>query len=130
LEALTMTLNHLNLTVTDVPATRKFLEDYFGLRYLGGNKNLTALSDDQGLVLTLTSMKMANETEVRYPAIFHIGFSQESEERVNLMNLRLKEAGFDVPPPSKQHGAWTFYFQAPGGFTIEVGSPLNDARPR
>jgi lactoylglutathione lyase len=125
-----MTLNHLNLTVTDVPATRKFLEEYFGLRHMGGNNNITALKDDNGLVLTLTSMKMANETEVRYPGIFHIGFGQESEERVNQINQRLKADGFDVPPPSKQHGAWTFYFQAPGGFTIEVGSPLNDSRAR
>jgi catechol-2,3-dioxygenase len=125
-----MKLNHLNLTVTDVPATRKFLEEYFGLQIMGGNNNITALSDDNGLVLTLTSMKMANETEVRYPAIFHIGFGQESEERVNEINRRLKEDGFEVPPPSRQHGAWTFYFQAPGGFTIEVGSALNDVRHR
>jgi lactoylglutathione lyase len=124
-----MTLNHLNLTVTDVPATRKFLQEYFGLRLMGGNNNITALKDDNGLVLTLTSMKLANETEVRYPGIFHIGFGQESEERVNQINQRLKADGFDVPPPSTQHGAWTFFFQAPGGFTIEVGSMLDDARP-
>ncbi len=96
-----MKLNHLNLTVTDVPATREFLEAYFGLQKLGGNNNLTVLSDDSGFVLTLTSMKMANETEVRYPAIFHIGFSQETEERVNEINRRLKADGFDVPPPSR-----------------------------
>jgi catechol-2,3-dioxygenase len=125
-----MKLNHLNLTVTDVPATRTFLETYFGLRTMGGNNNLSLLMDDGGLVLTLTSMKIGNETEVRYPATFHIGFAQESEERVNEINQRLKEDGFDVPPPSRQHGSWTFYFRAPGGFTIEVLSALNDARPR
>jgi hypothetical protein len=32
----------------------------------------------------------------------------------------LKDVGYDVPPPSRQHGSWTFYFLAPGGFTIEV----------
>jgi hypothetical protein len=58
--------------------------------------------------------------EVEYPDDFHIGFIQESEARVNELNRRLKDDGFDVPPPSKQHGAWTFYFRAPGGFTIEV----------
>jgi catechol-2,3-dioxygenase len=115
-----MTLNHLNLTVTDVPATLALLETYFGLKRLGGNDNLALLTDDHGMVLTLTSMKVAHETEVRYPASFHIGFIQESEERVNEINRRLKEDGFDVPPPSKQHGSWTFYFRAPGGFMIEV----------
>jgi catechol-2,3-dioxygenase len=125
-----MKLNHLNLTVTDVPATHKFLERYFGLRKMGGNNNLAVLFDDNGLVLTLTSMKISHETEVKYPATFHIGFGQESEERVNEINRRLQEDGYEVPPPSRQHGSWTFYFQAPGGFTIEVLSALDDARPR
>ena len=125
-----MKLNHLNLTVTDVPATRELLERYFGLRIMGGNDNLALLSDDNGLVLTLTSMKFGNETEVRYPATFHIGFAQENQERVNEINRRLREDGFEVPPPSRQHGAWTFYFRAPGGFMIEVLSALQDARSR
>jgi lactoylglutathione lyase len=115
-----MKLNHLNLTVTDVPESHKFLEKYFGLRDAGGNNNIAFLSDDNGLLLSLTSMKVGKETEVKYPANFHIGFIQESEERVNEINRRLKEDGFDVPPPARLHGSWTFYFRAPGGFTIEV----------
>jgi lactoylglutathione lyase len=115
-----MILNHLNLTVTNVPETAKFLEKYFGLESRGGNNNITLLSDDNGMILTLTSMKVGRETEVKYPATFHIGFAQESEERVNEINQRLKDDGFNVPPPSRQHGSWTFYFLAPGGFTIEV----------
>lgn len=115
-----MRLNHINLTVTDVLATRKFLETYFGMKDGGGNSNIAFLTDDSGLFLTLTSPKVSREDEVRYPAAFHIGFGQESEERVNQINRRLREDGFDVPPPSRQHGSWTFYFRAPGGFTIEV----------
>jgi catechol-2,3-dioxygenase len=115
-----MRLNHLNLTVTDVPESRAFFEKYFGLRTLGGNNNIAVLSDEGGMILSLTGMKVARETEVKYPATFHIGFAQESEERVNEINRRLKDDGFAVPPPSRQHGSWTFYFQAPGGFTVEV----------
>jgi catechol-2,3-dioxygenase len=115
-----MNLNHLNLTVTGVPETYNFLEKYFGMRGMGGNTNLAFLTDDRGMVLTLTSVKVGRESEVKYPATFHIGFGQESEERVNEINKRLKDDGFDVPPPSRQHGSWTFYFRAPGGFTIEV----------
>lgn len=33
-----MKLNHLNLTVTDVPAAAHFLETYFGLRSQGATK--------------------------------------------------------------------------------------------
>ncbi len=109
-----MKLNHLNLTVTDVAEAAQFLETYFGLHKQGGNKGLTVLFDDNGLVLTL--MKAG---QVSYPGTFHIGFIQESEQCVNEMYQRLKDDGFKVEPPQRSH-AWTFYIQAPGGFTVEV----------
>lgn len=110
-----MILNHLNLTVTDVPAARDFLETYFGLQ---GDpergKSFDVLFDDNGMVLTLMKGKQVN-----YPKTFHIGFMQESEEKVNEINQQLKKDGFDVDPPMRSHG-WTFYVEAPGGFTVEV----------
>jgi len=115
-----MKLNHLNLSVTNVPETRSFMEKYFGMIDGGGNNNIAFLRDDNGMVLTLTSAKVGGETEVKYPATFHVGFIQENENRVNEINAQLKADGYDVPPPSRQHGSWTFYFSSPGGFTIEV----------
>lgn len=115
-----MILNHLNLTVTDVPAAANFLETYFGLRRGEGgrtDKSFVLLFDDNGMVLTL--MKAAHGQEVRYPSTFHIGFAQESEERVNEINHRLKVDGFEVDPPQRSH-AWTFYVRAPGEFMVEV----------
>ena len=113
-----MRLNHVNLTVTDVPAAAQFLETYFGLRRQpGGNKGFTLLFDDNYLALTL--MKAG---QVSYPGTFHIGFSQESEEQVNKIYQRLKDDGIEVNPPQRSH-AWTFYIQAPGGFTVEGASP-------
>ena len=115
-----MLLNHLNLTVTDVPAAKAFLETYFGMRVQDGeraNKNFAVLFDDAGMILTL--MTAGHVTEVKYPGNFHIGFAQESNERVNEIYRRLKADGFDVQPP-QQHHAWTFYVDAPGGFTIEI----------
>ena len=111
-----MKLNHLNLTVTNPLETQDFLATYFGLKPMGkGTAKMAFLSDDNGMVLS-----MFKGVDVNYPDTFHIGFIQETEESVNRINGRLKADGFDVPPPSKQHGAWTFYFLAPGGFTIEV----------
>jgi lactoylglutathione lyase len=109
-----MKMNHLNLTVTDVTAAAQFLETYFGLRNQGGNKGFTVLFDDNGLVLSLMKAR-----DVTYPGTFHIGFIQESEQRVNEMYQQLKDDGFEVEPPQRHHG-WTFYVQAPGGFTVEV----------
>jgi lactoylglutathione lyase len=116
-----MKLNHLNLTVDDPPQSQAFLAKYFGLKPMGkGGAKMAFLSDDNGMVLSLTSMTLSGESSVRYPTTFHIGFIQESEERVNELNRQLTADGFAVPPPSRQHGSWTFYFTAPGGFTIEV----------
>lgn len=110
-----MKLNHLNLTVTDVPAARKFLEDYFNMECAGSRKDsFAAMFDDDGFVLTL--MK---GSEVHYPKTFHIGFPQENEEQVDKINQQLKEDGYDVEPPQHAHG-YTFYVKAPGGFTVEV----------
>jgi lactoylglutathione lyase len=112
-----MKLNHINLSVTDVPAAADFLEKYFGLRKQPGDKkSFCVLFDDDGLVLTL--MKAANVT---YPGTFHIGFFQESEQRVNEIYQHLKDDGFDVNPPQRSH-AWTFYVQAPGGFAVEIAA--------
>lgn len=115
-----MILNHINLAVSDVQATRAFLMEYFGLDPQGmpGNDRIAFLRDANGMVLTLSNIDGA--TEVRYPGAFHIGFGQESPEQVDEINRRLRADGYDVPAPSRQHGSWTFYFQAPGGFVIEV----------
>lgn len=116
-----MKLNHLNLTVTDVSETRQFLEKYFGLQGMdtgADNDHIAQLRDDNGLDVTL--MKVGKETEVQYPGSFHIGFIEETEARVDEINQRLKADGFDVPPPRRFHGSWTFYVRAPGGFTVEV----------
>jgi catechol 2,3-dioxygenase-like lactoylglutathione lyase family enzyme len=116
-----MKLNHLNLTVSDVPEAKRFLMEYFGLRPMDGAPSTAGfdiLLDDEGLVLTL--MRVGGTTEVSWPASFHIGFIQPSEERVNEINRRMKDDGHDVRPPRRFHGSWTFYFRAPGGFTVEV----------
>jgi catechol 2,3-dioxygenase-like lactoylglutathione lyase family enzyme len=115
-----MKLNHLNLTVSNVPETHRFLEKYFGLKGLGNsvpNEAMSFLSDDNGMVLALFRGK---EGKGNYPPGFHIGFIQESEERVNEINQRLRDDGYEVAKPARLHSSWTFYFQSPGGFTIEV----------
>jgi lactoylglutathione lyase len=130
-----MTLNHLNLTVADPSETSAFLAKHFGLRPRGGNLGIQMLNDDNGMVLTLIKARHddfhgadadgaagapAARGNVRYPSSFHIGFIQPSHERVNEINQRLKDDGFKVDAPAHLHGSWTFYFTAPGGFTIEV----------
>src|SRR5947199_115381 len=113
-----MRLNHLNLTVPDVPTSRDFFETYFGFRcvFERGGDTLVVLTDESGFVLTLNNFGKA--AEVEYPGAFHIGFMQESRERVDEIYERLNAAGFDAKTPKEFHCAWTFYFRAPGGFLV------------
>lgn len=115
-----MHLNHLNLAVPNVRQTREFFETYFGFRCIAapGRDILANLVDESGFLLNLSNFDKA--TEVEYPSGFHIGFMQDSREQVDEIHARLKAGGFEVEPPREYHGAWTFYFRAPGGFVVEV----------
>jgi len=86
-----------------------------------GIRNIAFLSDDNGLVLTLTSMKVGGETEVKYPSTFshrvHPG-----ERRAGERNQSALEGGRFRGTAAKSAAPVLdiFTFQAPGGFTIEV----------
>jgi catechol 2,3-dioxygenase-like lactoylglutathione lyase family enzyme len=115
-----MGLNHLNLSVAEVSRTREFFETYFGFRTVFERDRdvLAVMVDESGFILTLSNFDKASE--VKYPGAFHVGFMQESNERVDEMYTRLKADGFEPQPPREFHGAWTFYFRCPGGFLVEV----------
>ncbi len=112
-----MKLNHLNLSVPDVAETRTVFETYFGFTpvFEAGNGNLAVLLGDDGFVLTLMKGEQPS-----YPRAFHIGFGQDSDDRVNEIYQRLHADGVAAGPPKHLHGAWTFYFHAPGGIQVEV----------
>ena len=116
-----MALNHLNLTVPDIPQTRAFFETYFGFRCLAEapqSDTFVVLVDESGFVLSLANFTEAEE--IVYPGAFHVGFRQDSREQVDALYQRLKADGFDMKPPHEFHRGWTFYFRAPGGFLVEV----------
>jgi lactoylglutathione lyase len=123
-----MRLNHLNLTVPDVSQTRDFFEKYFAFHPLLDRPNFAVLADEKGFVLTLNNF--GKDSQVSYPKAFHVGFMQGSREQVDEFYHRLKSDGYDTPAPREFHGAWTFYFTAPGGFQIEIlhqqGAPAQE----
>lgn len=120
-----MNLNHLGLGVTEVPNTVAMFEKYFGLRSLEGSPasdRMGFLNDDSGALITIFRVPDAN-----YPKIFHIGFMQDSLEQVHTLHERLSADGFEPQAMREEHGRRTFYFQAPGGFTVEVNAFLTEA---
>jgi hypothetical protein len=46
--------------------------------------------------------------------------SQAAQLDIEEVNERPAADGYEVDPPTRQHGAWTFNFEAPGGFTVEA----------
>ena len=112
-----MKLNHVNLPVADVSATRDFFEKHFGFHCIAEPTDANVvLTDNAGLVLTISNF--AHADEVTYPKRFHVGFMQDSDDKVDDIYERLKTAGLRPGRPENMHGARTFYFTAPG--TVEV----------
>ena len=115
-----MRLNHLDLPVPDIAATRDFFETWLGFiheRTLGQN-GLSILRDSAGFVLVLSRLQREGAQTWPYP--FHIGFHMETEAAVSDLHRRMTEGGVDVGETSVQRGAFSFYFTAPGGILVEV----------
>jgi lactoylglutathione lyase len=120
---MTMKLNHVNIAVPDVAATRAFFEKFFGLRCTEtkGDNVLSVLVDEEGFVLILSNFE--KQVTPRYPRDFHLGFLlRESVDQVNELYQRIRASGIEADPPKKFHGSWGFYVVAPGGVTVEVSS--------
>ncbi|WP_354071402.1 VOC family protein [Caulobacter sp. 1776] len=115
-----MRLNHLDLPVPDVAATRDFFETWLGFtheRTLGQN-GLSILRDGAGLVLVLSRLQSQGAQSWPYP--FHIGFHLESEAAVSDLHRRMTEGGVAVGEASIQRGAFSFYVTAPGDILVEI----------
>jgi catechol 2,3-dioxygenase-like lactoylglutathione lyase family enzyme len=115
-----MRLNHLDLPVADIAATRAFFETWMGFTHEKtlGQDGLAILRDESGLVLVLS--RLQRDGEQTFPATFHIGFHLESEDAVRSLHARLQGAGHAHDGPVHQHGAYAFYFMAPGEILVEV----------
>ena len=116
-----MKLNHINLGVTDVPATVALFEQHFGMKPAGEgmpmNDRMAFMRDDAGSLISVFQAK-----DVTYPKVFHIGFLQDTPEQVRAIYAQLTGGGFEIPAPTENHGRLTFYFNTPVGFIIEVES--------
>lgn len=115
-----MKINHLNLTVANVQAVRRYLEKYFGLRSMDGTSDdasFIGMLDEEGFVLTL--MQPKGNASVEYPPTFHLGFLNQGEQRVQEIYQQLIEDGFEVKPPGFYHED-DLCVNTPFGFTIQV----------
>lgn len=119
-ERFLMRMNHINLSVPDVQEARCFLEKYFGLRFMDAptSSKIVVALDEGDCIIALSNF--SNSASYSYPAAFHVGFNLPTRADVDAMHERLTADGYKVGRRKEFHGAWTFYFDAPGGFVIEV----------
>ena len=118
------TLNHLNLSTSDVAALAEFFHRVFDFRIVDerGSGNLVIMTSENGFLLTL--MKDKTLQEQAYPSAFHVGFLQPDRTAVQDLHARIQAIGLSAPPPGPMRGdTFGFYVQAPGGVLIEVSSP-------
>lgn len=113
-----MRLNHIDLPVPDVAATRDFFETWLGFTHdkTLGQSGLSILRDPAGLVLVLSR----RQDEGPWPYPFHIGFHLKTEAAVSDLHRRMTDGGVAVGEASMQRGAFSFYFTAPGDILVEI----------
>lgn len=117
-----MKLNHLNLSVQDVPACRSLFETYFDFIASDSklNDKLAILTGPDGFILVLMNEHLNRNGNNSYPDAFHIGFYLDDESSVIERYQRLLGAGLTLPePPKKIRKTFGFYFNY-DRFMIEI----------
>jgi len=115
-----VSLNHLNLVVSDLDAAEAFFQAAFGFEPRAKHAALTVLDGQDGFTLVL--MRSRNGRPV-YPAGFHIGFLVDDEPAVDAEYRRLGHEGVTIPnPPKHMRGTYGFYFTALDEILFEVSA--------
>ncbi len=107
----------------DLTKAIQFFEKYFDFRCAEIKGNVIAIlkgSDSFTLVIM-----QSKDSAPQYPQAFHIGFMQDSTQKVMDIHSKLKSDGFDVgQEPGNIRDSFGFYFSIEN-IMIEVGHYLN-----
>ena len=117
-----MILNHINLPVGDVGATRDFFAQFFGMRTLLElpRNSMAMMRDEGGMVLIISHFDKDKTAAIPYHADFHVGFFVDSRAEVDAKYAELSAAGWSLAAPKRLQGRYGIYVAAPGGFEVEV----------
>ena len=114
-----MTINHLNLVVSDVGRSLDLFETSFGFvrEQIKGNNAIAILTNSAGFTLVLMN------GDDSYPRNFHFGFFVESIDEVEAIHRRLGHLIEPGNKPAQIRDTYGFYFHF-DGLLIEVGHRL------
>lgn len=113
-----MTLNHIHLGTTNMPASRKFYENYFGFYKKFDHDDGIFLENKEGFLLAIDPVSEVPEL----PSWYHLGFCLDSEDKVFKIYEQMKsnkEAIARDMLSSKNEFA-SFFVRDPDGNKIEI----------
>lgn len=115
----TLSLNHLDLQVRDVPATIALFEQLFELRCTSNRASpaIAFMTDGAGFTLVLQRMKRDDD---RYPEDFHFGFLVDDVALVHRTRERAVAAGVTCSEVIVNGRGTMVYVRVPDGFLVEV----------
>jgi len=108
-----MKLNHVNLSVQDVPSARSFFEQYMQFTAVDSKPNdtLSVLNGTDGFVLVLMNESLNRQGNTTYPDAFHVGFLLGEEGKVLSLYEELQKGGIAVEKePQRMRKTFGFYF--------------------
>ena len=118
-----MTLNHLDLQVSDVDVAREFFERFLGLRCrYQRQKQIAIFESESGFEFAVSNL--FNSPPPAYPPDFHLGFVLEHSSDVREVYDRLKSAGVAMRLDLGVQGpALVFQCLGPDNIPVEVRAP-------
>ncbi|MBA4168497.1 MAG: VOC family protein [Chitinophagaceae bacterium] len=108
-----MILNHLNLTVADLPMVKDKLTTYFDFEAMDPKPNdtLSILKSKDDFTLVLMSNRMNKNGQHAYPDAFHFGFFVQSVQEVMDKYEQLKSGNIKLDQePQFMRKSFGFYF--------------------
>ncbi|SFD48957.1 Catechol 2,3-dioxygenase [Chitinophaga sp. CF118] len=123
-----MRLNHINLTVKDVPSARSFFETYMQFQSADSKPNdtLSVLNGPDGFVLVLMNERLNQQGNTSYPDAFHIGFYLKNEAEVLSLFEDLKKGGITLEQePQRIRKTFGFYFHLQN-ILVEIAVELSE----
>jgi len=117
-----MKLDHLVILVADLNRSLPFYDTLLPL--LGFRKlREHVYANEDAIHLDIKPAKNSEHGYHRYaPGLNHMGFSASSEQALQRVAAKMREAGHEVPATQHYHDVLAIFFKDPDGMRIEVST--------
>jgi catechol 2,3-dioxygenase-like lactoylglutathione lyase family enzyme len=118
-------LRHLALKVADLARSRKFYEEFFGMKVVWepDPENVYLSSGPDNLALhQIPAADVPRYRSAKDQLLDHLGFIMDSPASVDRLFAQAERSGATIVKPAKQHrdGSYSFYMADPDGNVVQV----------